>query len=70
MLLIIVGKFINPDSGRAPPVSIPHPQATPLKPDTIKQRLKNRFARLPSTISLAEELIVERREEAKREAGE
>lgn len=40
------------------------------KPHTIKQRLKNRFARLPPSLSLAEELIVERREEAKREAGE
>jgi AbrB family looped-hinge helix DNA binding protein len=35
-----------------------------------KERLKNRFARLPSTTSLAEELIKERREAAKREASE
>ena len=40
------------------------------KAGTIRQRLKNRFARLPPTISLAEELIKERRETAKREAGE
>lgn len=37
---------------------------------TIKQRLKNRFAWLPPTTSLAEELIAERREAAKREANE
>jgi hypothetical protein len=37
---------------------------------TIRERLKNRFARLPSTTSLAEELIKERREAAKREASE
>lgn len=40
------------------------------KAGTIKQRLKSRFAQLPPTTSLAEELIVERREEAKREAQE
>lgn len=40
------------------------------KADTIKQRLKSRFARLPLTTSLAEELIAERREAAKREASE
>jgi AbrB family looped-hinge helix DNA binding protein len=40
------------------------------KAGTIRQRLKNRFARLPSTTSLAEELIKERREAAKRDAGE
>lgn len=40
------------------------------KAGTIKQRLKNRFAHLPPTTSLAEELIVDRREEAKRETGE
>ncbi len=40
------------------------------KAGTIKQRLKNRFARLPPTISLAEELITERRKAAKREASE
>lgn len=40
------------------------------KAGMIKQRLKNRFARLPSTTSLAEELIAERREAAKREANE
>lgn len=40
------------------------------KAGTIKQRLKNRFAHLPQTTSLAEELIADRREEAKRETGE
>lgn len=40
------------------------------KAGTIKQRLKNRFAHLPPTTSLAEELIADRREEAKRETGE
>ena len=37
------------------------------KAETIKQRLKSRFAHLPQTTSLAEELIADRREEAKRE---
>lgn len=37
------------------------------KAETIKQRLKSRFAQLPPGTSLAEELIAERREEAKRE---
>ena len=37
------------------------------KRETIKRRLKARFARLPS---LATELLAERREEAKREAGQ
>lgn len=40
------------------------------KTETIKQRLKGRFALLQPTTSLADELIAERREEAKREAGE
>jgi len=40
------------------------------KAGTIKQRLKSRFARLPPATSLAEELITERREAAKREANE
>ncbi|WP_350116729.1 hypothetical protein [Nitrosomonas sp.] len=35
--------------------------------EMIKQRLKNRFAHLPKTTSLAEELIADRRKEAKRE---
>lgn len=39
------------------------------KAGMIKQRLKSRFSRLPSTTSLAEELIAERREAAKREAN-
>ncbi len=34
------------------------------KIQTIKKRLKNRFSKLPSDISLAEELIAERRKEA------
>lgn len=38
------------------------------KAETIKQRLKSRFSPLsPGTTNLAEELIAERREEAKRE---
>lgn len=38
------------------------------KAETIKQRLKSRFSQLsPGTTNLAEELIAERREEAKRE---
>lgn len=37
------------------------------KAETIKQRLKSRFAHLPQTTSLAEELIADRREEVKRE---
>ena len=40
------------------------------KPETIKRRLKARFTHLPPNTRLAEELIAERREEAKREAGE
>lgn len=40
------------------------------KAETIKQRLKTRFAHLPKTTSLADELIAERREETKRETGE
>lgn len=39
------------------------------KPETIKRRLKARFARLPKETSLASELLAERREEAKRLAG-
>lgn len=35
--------------------------------EMIKQRLKNRFAHLPQTTSLAEELIADRRKEVKRE---
>lgn len=37
------------------------------KPETIKQRLKARFAKLPKGTSLATELLAERREEAQRE---
>lgn len=37
------------------------------KQETIKQRLKARFSHLPKNRSLADELIAERREEAKRE---
>ena len=40
------------------------------KQETIKQRLKARFSQLPQETSLADELIAERREEAKREVGE
>jgi len=37
------------------------------KPDAIKRRLKARFAHLPKDVSLADELIAERRVEAKKE---
>jgi AbrB family looped-hinge helix DNA binding protein len=37
------------------------------KQEVIKQRLKGRFSQLPKGRSLADELIAERREEAKRE---
>lgn len=40
------------------------------KPETIKYRLKARFSGLPKGIGLADELLAERREEAKREASE
>ena len=40
------------------------------KAETIKQRLKSRFAQLPSSTSLADELLAERREAALREANE
>lgn len=40
------------------------------KQETIKRRLKARFLQLPKGTSLADELIAERREEAKREVGE
>ncbi|CAA9890526.1 Looped-hinge helix DNA binding domain-containing protein, AbrB family [Candidatus Methylobacter favarea] len=40
------------------------------KAETIKQRLKSRFAQLPATTHLADELLAERREAAKREAEE
>ncbi|MEN9567429.1 MAG: hypothetical protein RLZZ69_2625 [Cyanobacteriota bacterium] len=40
------------------------------KQETIKRRLKARFSELPKETSLANELIAERREEAKREAKE
>ncbi len=35
----------------------------------VKQRLKSRFAQVPSDRSLGDELIAERREAANREAG-
>ena len=38
------------------------------KQETIKQRLKDRFSHLLKNRSLANELIVERREEAQRES--
>jgi AbrB family looped-hinge helix DNA binding protein len=37
------------------------------KPEQIKQRLKARFAQVPSERRLVEELIVERREESRQE---
>lgn len=40
------------------------------KPETIKKRLKRRFAQVPPVTSLSAELIAERRKEAKREARE
>lgn len=40
------------------------------KQATIKQRLKARFAQVPSDRSLVDELIAERREAANREAAE
>jgi len=40
------------------------------KPEAIKHRLKARFSGLPKGISLANELLAERREEARREASE
>ena len=40
------------------------------KPETIKQRLKERFAQVPQERSLVDELIAERREAASREGGE
>jgi len=40
------------------------------KPEAIKHRLKARFSGLTKGISLADELLAERREEAKGEASE
>lgn len=40
------------------------------KQEMIKLRLQARFSKLPGDKSLADELIAERREEAKREAAE
>ncbi len=40
------------------------------KPEAIKLRLKARFSQVPKDRSLADELIAERREEAKREDAE
>jgi AbrB family looped-hinge helix DNA binding protein len=40
------------------------------KPETIQRRLKARFANLQPGVSLADELMAERREEAKRETAE
>jgi AbrB family looped-hinge helix DNA binding protein len=40
------------------------------KPERIKQRLKARFAQVSKDRSLVDELIAERRKEAKREAAE
>ena len=38
------------------------------KAETVKKRLKNRFAHIPSSVSLADQLIAERREESKQDA--
>lgn len=40
------------------------------KQNTIEKRLKNRFAKVSKNRSLADELIAERREAAKKEANE
>jgi AbrB family looped-hinge helix DNA binding protein len=40
------------------------------KAETIKRRLKCRFAQLPANTHLADELLAERREAAKQESGE
>jgi AbrB family looped-hinge helix DNA binding protein len=40
------------------------------KQEMVKQRLKARFAQVPKDRSLVDELIAERREEAKREVAE
>ena len=37
------------------------------KPEQIKQRLKERFSQVPAERKLVDELIVERREECRRE---
>lgn len=51
--------------------SIPQEKLTLLeKQETIKRRLKARFSQLPKETSLANELIAERHEEAKREVKE
>jgi AbrB family looped-hinge helix DNA binding protein len=39
------------------------------RPEVLR-RLRRRFARLPDDVSLADELIAERRDEARRESGE
>ncbi|ELR97221.1 AbrB/MazE/SpoVT family DNA-binding domain-containing protein [Gloeocapsa sp. PCC 73106] len=40
------------------------------KPETVKQRLKSRFAHLPQNRSLVDELILERRDAAQKEKAE
>lgn len=40
------------------------------KADTVKKRLKNRFTQVPKSISLADELIAERREEARQDESQ
>ena len=37
--------------------------------ETVERRLRERFRHVPGDVSLADELIAERRAEAKREAG-
>jgi len=39
------------------------------KPEVVKQRLKKRFAHIPSTISLVQQLIGERKKEASEESA-
>jgi hypothetical protein len=39
------------------------------KPETIKQRLRSRFARVPADRQLVDELLAERRREAQREGA-
>ncbi len=40
------------------------------RPDQVLERLKKTFANVPADVSLADELIAERREEARRESEE
>jgi AbrB family looped-hinge helix DNA binding protein len=40
------------------------------KADTVKKRLKNRFTGVPKSISLADELIADRREEVRQDESQ